>query len=612
VNGPLADLLTGGSGAERVLHELEDDGAPVASLDAQRSWFRYCPLFADLLQLELRRTAPDEIDELHLAATTWYAGHGYPVEAIRHAQAAGDWSLACRLLADNWVSLQLGGRQATAHALLAAFPARVTATDAEAAAMAAGDQLLEGSLEDCARHLEVAARRSASLPEDRRARLQAWLALLRLSIASRGGDLPAALGDAERLLATADGMDAAELGPCEYRALALVALGEAELATFRLDEAESHLEEALALARTVGLAFLEITVLAALAHLGAVRPSSFAAGVQRSTEAIRLAQLHGWSEEPIAGVAYAALGGATLMQGRLDEAESLLARAERTLGVEDRPTAGAHLHLSRGLLELARGREENALAAFRACERLVDRVFAPATLARRARALRLHTLVRMGDVGQVEQILAAIKDEDRESAEMRVALAALRLAKDDPEAATVALAPVVDSADVGKPDLCALMALLLEAMARDALGDTRAAAHAVERALDLAEPNGALLPFMLQPVPELLECHRRSHTSHAWLVGEILSVLAADRSASRPGDREPLREPLSECETRVLRYLPTNLSAPEIAVELYVALTTVKTHIHQIYVKLGVHRRAEAVERARALGLLAPSGLKAR
>ncbi len=61
VNGELADLLTGGSGGERILHELEEAGAFVVALDASRSWFRYHRLFADLLQLQLRRTAPDEL-----------------------------------------------------------------------------------------------------------------------------------------------------------------------------------------------------------------------------------------------------------------------------------------------------------------------------------------------------------------------------------------------------------------------------------------------------------------------------------------------------------------------------------------------------------------------
>src|SRR5689334_6645184 len=115
VNGELADALTGDEGGERVLQELQAANAFVVSVDAARSWFRYHRLFADLLQLELRRTASDEITALHHTAAQWYADHGYPVEAIRHAQAAQDWGLAVRLLADHWPGLQLDGQVATVH-----------------------------------------------------------------------------------------------------------------------------------------------------------------------------------------------------------------------------------------------------------------------------------------------------------------------------------------------------------------------------------------------------------------------------------------------------------------------------------------------------------------
>ena len=93
VNGELADLLTGGSGGERALQDLEAAGAFVVPLDMRRSWFRYHRLFADLLQLELRRSDPALIPALHGVAAGWFAGHGHPVEAIRHAQAAQDWDL---------------------------------------------------------------------------------------------------------------------------------------------------------------------------------------------------------------------------------------------------------------------------------------------------------------------------------------------------------------------------------------------------------------------------------------------------------------------------------------------------------------------------------------
>jgi LuxR family maltose regulon positive regulatory protein len=148
---------------------------------------------------------------------------------------------------------------------------------------------------------------------------------------------------------------------------------------------------------------------------------------------------------------------------------------------------------------------------------------------------------------------------------------------------------------------------LLEAIARDALGDQAAAGRALERALDLAEPDGALLWFLLHPAPGLLERLARQRTAHAALIARTLDLLAGNRPALPPAEPRPLLEPLSHSEIRVLRYLPTHLSAPEIAGELSVSTSTVKTHLRNLYAKLGVHSRAEAVESARTLGLLAPS-----
>ncbi len=139
------------------------------------------------------------------------------------------------------------------------------------------------------------------------------------------------------------------------------------------------------------------------------------------------------------------------------------------------------------------------------------------------------------------------------------------------------------------------------------LADAGAARRALERALDLAKPEGLLFPFLIAPAPDLLERHRRLGTAHAVFISEILNVLAGRKPVSRPDEPQHLREPLSQAEARVLRYLPTKLSTPEIADQLYLSVNTVKTHMRHLYDKLGVHRRHEAVEQARALGLLAPS-----
>jgi LuxR family maltose regulon positive regulatory protein len=148
---------------------------------------------------------------------------------------------------------------------------------------------------------------------------------------------------------------------------------------------------------------------------------------------------------------------------------------------------------------------------------------------------------------------------------------------------------------------------LLEAIAQDALGDSGAAASALERTLDLAAPDGALEVFLRYPAPELLERHSRQHTAHAALIADILSLLAGRKLAPQSARPEPMLEPLSDSEIRVLRYLPTNLTGPEIARELYVSVNTVRTHLRHLHEKLGTHTRADTVARGRALGLLAPS-----
>jgi LuxR family maltose regulon positive regulatory protein len=588
VSGPLADLLTAGSDGQRVLQELEEAGAFVVSLDPRRSWFRYHPLFAELLQLELRRTAADELPALHRAAAKWFSEHGHAVEAIRHAQAAEEWTAACRLLSDNWFGLILSGQRTTAHQLLAGFPLNAVAADAELSALRAACELDRGSPDEAERCLAIATQAAESEALDRRAQLQLVLAIVRLSIASHRGDLQAVVEEAHRLLAPAEAPGVAQLG-----------LGD-DL------RAEQHLEQALAMSQRIERPFVELGAVAHLAQIAIF--DSVLRGAERSKEAIELAQRHGWADDPVTGVAYAIHGIALVVQGRLEEAESWLQHAERTRLPWVSPAGGLMLYVMRGLLEAANGDDAEALKAFRSAERLGEVLVQPHVLAARIPGHLVRTLVRLGELERAEVVRAEINDAERSLPEMRIASAALRLARDDPEGATRVLAPLVQEPALAmRPRVWPVQALLLEAIVRDALGDIDLAELALERALDLAEPEGLLIPFLLYPAAGLLERHRRRRTSHAALIAEILDLLAGRTPARRRDATHLLSGPLTESETRVLRYLPTNLSAPEIAGELYLSLNTIRTHMRHLYSKLAVHTRAEAVERARALGLLAPS-----
>ncbi len=288
VSGELADLLTGDSGGERVLQDLEAANAFVVALDARRSWFRYHHLFADLLQLELRRTAPGTVAGLHRAASAWFAAHGDPVEAIRHAQRAQDWRLAAGLLADYWNSLQLDGQAATTHELLAGFPAGTRTADAELAALMAADELAHGSLEEAERYLGLAERAMASGPDARRAHARLLLGITRLVVARQRWNLRAVAEEARRLEATAEAADAAQPRPGEeLRALALISLGSTEFWAAGQDP-ERHLEMGVALAHRIGRPFLEFTGLAYQAAARIYR--SFNEAAERGTQAVGLAR----------------------------------------------------------------------------------------------------------------------------------------------------------------------------------------------------------------------------------------------------------------------------------------------------------------------------------
>jgi LuxR family maltose regulon positive regulatory protein len=616
VNGELADLLTGASDGERILQDLEAANAFVVGVDGGRSWFRYHRLFADLLQLELRRTAPDQVAGLHRQAADWLARNGQPVQAIQQAQAAKEWDLASRLLADYWPAFHLDGQAAIVHQLLAGFPPEARVAHAELALLAAVDELTQGSLETAEWYMGQAERASSSMSTERYRQAQLLLGIARLLHARQRGDLSAVAEEARRLQDMADVPDPTRRGLGEdLRALALITLGSADYWAGRLEGAERHFEGGVVLARRIGRPYLEFTGLAYQAAIEIAR--SFARAAEGGIQAIELARRHGWTDDPAAGIASGVVGAVLAWQGKPEEAEPWVQRAERALRAEAEPAAGLAIRTVRGMLELTRSRDADALAAFQAADRLAGRLAEPSHMVLPNRSLLVRTLVGLGETERAEKTLAELDDQERNSGEMRISLARLRLAQHKHQEVIAALAPILDGSTPrflpGQPtvDLPEVefwgTVFLLEAIARDALGDSRAAARALERALDVAEPDGALAIFLLSPAPGLLESHARQRTAHAALIADILSLLAGRQLAPQPASPQPPLEALSDSEIRVLRYLPTNLTGPEIASELYVSRNTVRTHMRHLYEKLGTHTRADTVARARALGLLAPS-----
>jgi LuxR family maltose regulon positive regulatory protein len=278
---------------------------------------------------------------------------------------------------------------------------------------------------------------------------------------------------------------------------------------------------------------------------------------------------HGWGTDRVVWTALVAVPTVDVSQGRFEDAEHWLDRADEVVP-DLEPAIALMRKLARGRLHLARGRLEDAAAAFRAGARLESLAAVPLFMTAPARRLLAQTQMRLGDMAGARETLAELDEGDSDSDMARTALAH---AHTSPRAAPGRGRLLVET-------------LLLDAHAHDLLGEAQAAQSDVERALELAEPNRLIWPFVVTPARDLLEHHPRHSTAHGALLNDVLNVLAGATAPARDGEIAPLDEDLSTSELRVLRYLPANLSLPEIASELFLSSHTVKTHVRHIYSKL--------------------------
>jgi LuxR family maltose regulon positive regulatory protein len=608
VNGELADLLTGATGSERILLDLEDANAFVVSLDPGRTWFRYHHMFGGLLRLELRRTMPADIPELHQLAARWLAEHGQAADAIGHLQAAGDWDEAARMLTDHALSLTLDGQAGTVTALLRSFPARTGEDSPDLSLVRAIADQYQLRLDQTDAHLREVRTYAATTPPGRQHRLRMAIASVDLLSARLRGHFDGIFEQVGTLLSPADlspadGQTGADVAlSSDLKAVALLNLGVTEAWSLRLADSERHLLEGAALACRIDRPYLEV---ACLAHLGFASTShSFAVARQRCEEAIALAARHGWDAEPVTAPALAALANALIWTGQFDLAEHWLDRARRATQADGEPGIRLLVCLTSAIMQAARGYYHRALEEFAAARRIQALMVGEHGLTTRVNAWTIATQARLGMADQARAALAALDGRQANAGEIRNAAAVIRLAQQDPAAARLELRAVLDGTVPVLSYLTRVEAHLLNAIACRDLGDERASREAAEQALNLAEPDRLILPFAMTGAWQLLEALPPHGTSHAALVTEILDAI---RSGARAGLSQSAMMPveeLSRSELRVLRYLPTNLTRREIAGELSVSLNTVDTHIRRIYAKLGAADRTSAVQRGRELRLL--------
>jgi LuxR family maltose regulon positive regulatory protein len=387
-------------------------------------------------------------------------------------------------------------------------------------------------------------------------------------------------------------------------------LGIVETWSRRFDDAERHLSEVAVLAQTIGRPYLEVVC---RAHQ--VFPTtrvSLASARDRGRQAIALAERYGLGDRPILAPALGAVAFWAIWMGDFDDGESALRRAWEVAAPQLDPAAAVLLHMVTGQLHAARGQQQAALDAFAAAARAQSLLTGVDAFATPVVGWLAATQARLGMPDEARATLSGFSAEPARMGAIGNARAVICLAEGDPAGALDVLRDVAEVTPPTGPAFTLVETHLLSGIAHLALGDRNAAAAAAEAALAAAEPDRLMFPFAATEAAELLDALPRHETAHGALLAEIVDLLRGAPAPSGTGERPAQPEELSPSELRVLRFLPTNLTRPEIAQELYVSINTVNTHIRNIYSKLGARDRSSAVQRARELRLLSTGGSRGR
>ncbi len=605
VNPELANALTGLDRGALVLAALEHSGAPLhpADTDGHGSWYRFHPLFRELLRAHLHYARPEEIPSLHRRAARWYAANGETMAAIRHSLCGSDWDQAGSLIAAHWLDLFLAGRSVAMRRPMAQIPPDVLTIDARLAAAFAGSRLQDGDLGGAAHHLTLAREARDELEGTAREQLEVMLAVVALHDAR----LRTRAADCERLASKLVALSRSGMYPrwAALRSFALANLGAAQLWSGEPERATVPLQEGLALATEHHHEQIAMDCLAQLAivHLLADRLTR---AEEYGGRAAELAERRGWYDGPAAASAYLAGASVAYRRGEFERAEGLLSHAASAA-----ETAEAPLRVATALLQALTLASAGPRSAVQGVLKLRALRCAPELEEPLPRFLRIaladvhaRVLLVAGEAVEARAVLEQVDPELASSAELALRRGALELSAGEPERAADMLAGLLEETPPPRT-ATHLEAWLLSALVESGRGERRAAAQALDNALALAEDEPFRDAFLLNgpAVGELLESQAQTGTAHPALL-EVLLAGVCER-----GPAATLAEPLTEREQRILRYLPTMLSNADIGAEVFVSLNTVKTHLRSIYRKLGANGRADAVEKARALGLL-PSGIK--
>lgn len=615
LSAPLCDAVQDepAGGGRAMLDLLERQNLFLVALDDHRRWYRYHHLFADVLRAHLLQERPGDVAGLHRRASQWYADQGDAAEAVRHALAAGDVDAAARLVELAVPELRRDRRESVLRRWIDELPGDIVRDRPVLAIGFVGALMAGNEFDDVDRRLREVEAMLAGPEElltvvDRveLASVPARIEMYRAALALVAGDPAQTIERAELAIAAAPAGDdlttsaaAALAGLAAWTTGDVVAAHDSYVASAEGLARAGHIADVLGC--TLTIADMQLT-------LGRLR-----AAERTLHDALALAERHR-DAGVLRGTAdmLVALSRAAWHRDDLATAADLLRRADDLGESAGLPRNPYRWRVAMARLRAAEGRWDEALGLLDDAERVYVADFAPPV--HPVHATRARVLAASGDLAGAHAWARQHElSADDELSYLReyehVTLAKVLLAEHrstGSQSAVNEAAGLLDrllvAAEAGARTGTVIEVEALRAVAYAVAGDRDTARQAVQRAVDLAEPEG-WVRLLLDPDPHL---------------ADLLTELALARPASAylrtlvggVGEAEPLTltqglvDPLSERELDVLRLLGSELDGPAIARQLVVSLNTVRTHTKHIYTKLGVNNRRAAITKAHQLGLL--------
>jgi LuxR family maltose regulon positive regulatory protein len=623
LTGSLCDALTGQNTGRTTLEMLEHANLFLIPLDDEHRWYRYHHLFADLIRQRLRQTQLEQVPALHIRASVWYEQNGFIDQSIGHALRAEDVERAAVLIEQHVDAIWQRGEHTRLRRWLAGIPVELLSSKPHLCILRAWNLFTSGRLDAAEQSLQAAEnalelgtdRVTGTSPRERdqppgfdEMRIQGRVAAIRAFLASYWGDVQKVKRYAHQALEHLPEQD------LTWRSAATVALGDAYSFAGELTAAYQARLEAVEVCKAAGniymllIANMKLTV--TLRQQGQLRRA-----IEICQQQLQLAQEIGMSEAPVIGWSLAIWGEAL---AELDDLDRAIHRAKKGVELTERGknamTIGwSNLCLIRVLF--SRGELTAAQEIIKKMENTARQHDAPPWITNLMVAWQARIWLAQDRLDAAsEWVVERGLDIDGVPTYMNekeyMVLARILIVQERLDKADLLLQHLLEATETGGRSSRMIEVLLMQALIFQSGGDVDQAITVLERAFNLADPGGFIRIFVDEGPPM---AHLLYEAATRGIAPDYVRRLLAAFPDVEPEKIAPsstqipksdLIEPLSEREIQVLQLIAEGLTNREVASRLFLAVNTVKAHAGNIYGKLGVHSRTQAVAKARTLGLL--------